>query len=284
MSTRPPSFREALLLMLQRPLLFWLPPKPRWLPLQIEVMDLIVRYQTLPPQHMTEVLYLRAEGYLQQNQPEKAYAALNDLLEHPIAKNSRYQAWAYLHRGHLSQKLGHDLRLAVDDLQAARSHMNESNTTVRQRYTICLDLAWCQTRLGEYAEAVETLSVLLDNPMPPEIRTTLDKGPESIYALRAYAHYQLRDYRAAMSDLDRSEGVSGGFMPGLDRMDTAQMLYTFAGIRVQSDDIQGAFTDLAMAVRLQPALRAKARNDNMLAPLRDLPQVQAFLAEEPISD
>ena len=57
------------------------------------------------------------------------------------------------------------------------------------------------------------------------------------------------------------------------------MLYTFAGIRAQAEDVQGAFTDLAMAVRLSPELRYQARADEVFAPLRVLPEVQAFLAE-----
>ena len=280
MERKRPTLRQALLLMLHRPLLFWLPPEPKYLPLQLEVMDLLVVYQALPPQNMTELLFLRAEGYLKLEQPARALAALDDLLEHPVAKGSRYQAWAHLHRGHLHQKHRRDLPAAVADLQAARASMSESNTTVIQRYTICLDLAWCQVRLGEYAEAVESLSVLLAQGMPAEVEAALGKRPESLYALRAYAHYQLRDYRAAMADLDRSEGLAGGFMPGLDDMDTAQMLYTFAGIRAQADDVQGALTDLAMAVRLQPALRAQARNDASLAALRNLPEVQQFLHSE----
>jgi tetratricopeptide (TPR) repeat protein len=283
-ATPTPSFREALLLMLQRPLLFWLPPSPRWQPLQLEVMDLIVKHQALPPQNMTELLFLRAEGHLQRNQLDKAMLALNDLIEHPIARHSRHQAWAHLHRGHLHQKLSQNLSAALEDLLAARNLMNEGNTTVIQRYTICLDLAWCLVQLGEYAEAVDQLSQMLDQDMAPEVKAALGRRPESLYALRAYAHYQLRDYRTAMADLDRSEGQHGSFMPGLSDMDTAHMLYTFAGIRVQAEDIQGAFTDLAMAVRLQPTLRAQARHDEMLAPLRTLPEVQAFLTEESVSE
>ncbi|MEZ0368585.1 MAG: tetratricopeptide repeat protein [Candidatus Sericytochromatia bacterium] len=284
MERKSPNLREALLLMLQRPILFWLAPSPRNLPLQLEVMDLLVKYQALPPQNMTELLYLRAEGYLKMEKPQQALVALDDLLSHPVARLSRYQAWAHLHRGHLHQKLRGDLPAAVADLQAARSQMSEANTTSIQRYTICLDLAWCLVRLGEYAEAIETLSLLLAQGIPTEIQQTLGKRPESLYALRAYANYQLRDYRAAMLDLDRSEGVPGSFMPGLDDMDTAHMLYTFAGIRAQAEDIQGAFTDLAMAIRLLPDLRVQARSDELFAPLRDLPEVQAFLAEQTSPD
>lgn len=284
MERKSPSLREALLIMLQRPILFWLPPSPRILPLQLEVMDLLVRHQALPPQNMTELLFLRAEGYLKLEQPAKAMAALNDLLEHPVAKHSRYQAWAHLHRGHLYQKLNNDLQAAVLDLQAARNHMSEANTTAVQRYTIHLDLAWCMVRLGEYAEAVDALTHLLNQGMPTVIEQALGKRPESLYALRAYAHYQLRDYRAAMADLDKSEGIPGSFMPGLEDMDTAHMLYTFAGIRAQAEDVQGAFTDLAMAVRLSPELRRQARNDTIFAPLRSLPEVQAFLAESTATD
>lgn len=276
---KSPSLREALLLMLHRPILFWLPPSPRHLPLQLEVMDLLVAHQALPPQNMTELLFLRAEGYLKLDKPEKAWEALNDLLEHPVARYSRYQAWAHLHRGHLFQKLHGNLAAAVQDLQAARSGMSETNTTAVQRYTIHLDLAWCLVRQGEYAEAVDALTQLLDQGMPAAIEQALGKRPESLYALRAYAHYQLRDYRAAMSDLDKSEGTPGSFMPGLEEMDTAHMLYTFAGIRAQAEDVQGAFTDLAMAIRLSPDLRSQARADEVFAPLRSLPEVQAFLAE-----
>lgn len=279
MERKSPSLREALLLMLQRPILFWLPPSPRILPLQLEVMDLLVQHQALPPQNMTELLFLRAEGYLKLDRPEKALAALDDLLAHPVARHSRYQAWAHLHRGHLYQKLNGDLPAAIQELQIARSQMTEANTTAVQRYTIHLDLAWCLVRLGEYAEAVETLTQLLNQGMPAAIEQALGKRPESLYALRAYAHYQLRDYRAAMADLDRSEGTPGSFMPGLEEMDMAHMLYTFAGIRAQATDFHGAFTDLAMAIRLSPALRSQARADEVFAPLRDLPEVQAFLAE-----
>lgn len=281
MEPRPtPSLKESLLLLLQRPILFWLPSTPKYLPLQLQVMDLLVKYQILPEQNMTELLYLRAEGYLKLNQSERALHALNDLLEHPIARHSDYQAWAYLHRGHLYQKQQGDYRLAVSDLLSARHFMRPDNTTLVQRYTICLDLAWCQVRTGDYAEAVDNLTQLIEQGMPAEVEAVLGKRPESLYALRAFAHYQLRDYRQAMADLDRSEGVRGGFMPEIDSMDTAEMLYAFAGIRVQAEDIQGAFTDLAMAVQLQPALRQQAREDQVMAPLRTLPEAQAFLAAD----
>lgn len=272
----PLNFRQRLLVVFRAPLLDWMPDGPRWLALKLELIEALLQSRKIPPGNF-DVLLFQAHGYLGLNRPQQALEALDGLIAHQNLQTSGKAAWAYFNRSRLHRSFKHNMPNALEDVFQAHRLMDQASCSEFDRYKIRLTLAWCQFCQKEYANSIATLTDLLQQNLegqtenPTELRA-------SLYGLRACAHYHLRNYTESLADIERSNGLEAE-SKHLTHLKTSELFYTFAGIRLHFNDLQGALQDLEMALKLEPGLRFKAKRDQELALLRKLPEVMHWLNE-----